>query len=405
MILWMKMAFKKLIVNRYKTVVKVMFLGFLFSLITTISMFKTGSENQMNSIHRNYSGDVTFSAKEDCNLSKTLEYIKTEYGASLDEIIPGITMSLEVSSSSSFVHANCISSTPVLFKKIESSIGWMSYSQQPMAVGFTSLESSLAKSLNVTAGDVVTLKYSGNEEYGMINTIDLIVDGIFIGNNLIYDSSILMSIEDMTTLTMDNIQLNELRLYFSKNFSLIKMREIALNINKQFYKVLKTSSATLDPTGGIMGIYKYYNMLLSFVLGLIIMIFIIILNFSNQNLFFMEFRSRRAELSTLLTYGIKKFNLKLMLFFESLYLFIFAALFSAVLTFVSTRLLGLFYIDSINLSGLLTVMGGPNLTFHPDFRDLMILVILLFCTTIISAARGARAYINLEIREIISTTK
>ncbi len=405
MILWMKMAFKKLQNNRQKTTMKVLFLGSLYALIFTLTMFLAGSDMQMSSIYKKFSGDVQFLDKnEEISIKKVLGFIEDNYSSSLDMVIPGITMDTEVSSSSSYMESNCIGVTEDFNHYVEGSVGWITQGLYPLEAGYVSIEAQLAKSLNVVQGDIITIKYTGTEEFEMINTVDVEVDGIYIGSKLIYENTLLLSLEDMVYLTMEQNYLNRIRLYFNDSVDHMQMREITSAIKKKFSKIVRVESATLDPTGGIMGIFKYYKMLLTFILGLIIIIFIIILNFSNQNIFFMEFRGRKAELSTLLTYGIKPVELKLMLFFESLYLFISSMLFSVFLSSVFINIFKKFEVNSLEMGDIITAIGGPKLLFIFDGNSLLLIGLMLFLITIYSAQKGAGGYIKMEIREIVSTS-
>lgn len=405
MILWMKMAFKKLQNNRKKTMIKVLFLGSLYAIIFTLAMFLAGSEEQMSLIYRKFSGDVKFTDKnEDTSIKEVLDFIDSNFDSKLEVVIPGITMTTEVSSSSSYIDTRCIGVTKDFYKYVNNSVGWISKGLNILEPGYVSIEAQLAKSLNVKKGDILTIKYSGTEEYEMINTVDVEIDGIYIGSKLIYENSLLLSLEDMVYLTMDDNYLNTIRLYFKNDIDLEQMREITSIIKKSFSKIISVESATLDPTGGVMGIFKYYKMLLTFILGLIIIIFIIILNFSNQNIFFMEFRGRKAELSTLLTYGIKRGELKIILFFESLYLFVFSIIYSVLLSFGIVNILKSFEVNSLGMGDIITAIGGPQLIFILNTNNIVFIMVLLLIITIYSAQKGANSYIKMEVREIITTS-
>lgn len=403
MVLWIKMAFKKLINNKRKTVNKVLFFGTIFSIVFSLNMFLHGTQKQMNSANKNSNGDVKFlNKKEKDSLIDTYNYVKDKYGDELEGILPGLTLEADINSSSSYVKGKCIGATEDFYNYISDGLGWIQESKNPLKAGYAILEASLAQTLNVNNGDYITLRYV-EDESGAINTADIEVDGIFTGNKLIYENTIITNIEDLRLLKMEDGAINRLRLYFT-NTNEERMRSVAGNIKKENFRSVKVESATLDPEGGIMGIFSYYKMLIGFILSMIIFIFIIILNFSNQNIFFMEFRSRKAEISTLLTYGIKIREIRLIVLFETLFVFLFSLVISLLLVNGIIGALSFIEMNTMSLSDIITVIGGPKLIFSFNSRDISLLTGILLAIFIYSGQKGAGNYLKMEIKEIITTS-
>lgn len=290
---------------------------------------------------------------------------------------------------------------PVFINYLSRNVNWLEPSKQRLKEGTACMEAVLAGKLGLKTGDYLTIQ--ARTDSGMINTLQVMVDGIFIGSNLIYEDSIFINIKDQNLLFMTDNQVNEVRTYFKQRVGDDAVIAVVKAITHQFFKLAIFTSPRLEPTkDSLFAVFGYYRYISVFVFYLLNLVFLIILYFAVQNMFFMSFRERRQEISTLLTYGMKPSRLLWIAFWESLFIFG-AALISAVfLAALLILLLGNVAISDPNISDLIIVLGGPRLRFALEPATVSLMVGFLMLTTLYSAYKGTKNYLKMEIREIIS---
>lgn len=83
-------------------------------------------------------------------------------------------------------------------------------------------------------------------------------------------------------------------------------------------------------------------------------------------------------------------------------MFGFAFILSVPFSLLITRLVYRFEITDSSLGDLITVIGGPRISFSFNWIAIPALIVLLWIITLISAYKGVHNYLKLEIREIIA---
>jgi ABC-type lipoprotein release transport system permease subunit len=405
----LKWAFKNLVANKRRSLGITGFIAAILIIMIINLLFIDGANTQMRAALRNNKGDLYFWSDQNMDLAS--RYLERHYHDKIEHKIkflcpydgtPNAPVYGRIYSSSEYAEGWIVGTEPAYLKYLDLNVSWPVKYRANLAEGTAVLEDGLAQKLNVKRGDYISFKVKN--EKGMINTLQVMVDGIFVGSNLIFGDIVYINLKDQNLLwlTGKDADYNEMRLYFRPGVTDQDLKTIQGHIMRNYYDLYITSPRIFPFRESAFIIFKYFRYLLIFLFSLLDVVFVIILYFAIQNIFFMAFRRRRAELATLLTYGMKPFRIQLISLWEANLLFAGAFILAIPFSILITQLVHKFQITDSNLAVLITVIGGPRINFSINWIIIPALIIVLWAITLISAYKGAHSYLTMEIREITS---
>lgn len=397
---FLKWAYKNLVANKPRTIGMIIFLAVVITIMMVNLLFLEGTNTQMKASFRNNKGDLYLWAP-DKNVSNVYDYLQ-KYRPKLENRIRFFSKSGQLIGTSGYAEGWVMGTEKPFLKYLNRNVSWREEAHANLREGTTIVEAGLAEKLNVKRGDAITIKVK--TERGMINTLRVVIDGIFIGSNLIYRDVLFINLKDqnISWLTEDNHNCNELKLYFNTDVTNDELAEIQQEL-AQTFPTLSFFSPKLHPEADqVFMTFTYYRYVLLFLFTLLNIVFIVILYFTIQNLFFMSFRERRQELATLLTYGMKSARIKLVVVWEAVMIFIASLALSIPFTLIITAILHSFRISDPSLAELIAAIGGPRLFFTINWEVILATLSFILIVILFSAYKGANTYLKLEIREILS---
>lgn len=395
----LKWAFKNLIANKRRTGGMVGFIALILVIMMVNLLFLDGTSTQMKEALRNSKGDLYLWSKfslstADSNLEAYRDKLKNK--------IRTLAKYSQIYSASGYAEALVLGTEPAYLQYLDRVVSWPQRHREKLKQGSALIENGLAQKLNVKRGDFITIKIKNDS--GMVNTLQVKIDGVFVGSNLLFGDVLYINIKDQNLLWINELdfECNDLKLYFKPGITGKDLRIIEeyLQLN---YPQAHITCPKLNPTAETAyTTFKYYRYLLIFLFILLNAVFIIILYFAVQNVYFIAFRQRRQELATLLTYGMKHFRIKLIGLWESNLIFALALMLSVPLSLLITSAIHQFEITDSSLGELIAVLGGPRINFSFNWLTIPAMVVLVWAMTLIATYRGVNNYLKLEIREIIS---
>jgi ABC-type lipoprotein release transport system permease subunit len=401
-----RLALAKLWINRRRSLAKSLFFALLFSVIFTALLFLAGSDQQMIRSIQLVQGEASCfaSASGDAipDISVMAEDIAREHQGTLRDVQGAFIAGVGLNSDKAMVMATASGVEESFLPYLNQAVAWQGSSVASFSQDGVLLEASLAEALFVKPGDYLTIQWHFATT-GRTNTIYVPINGVFVGSGLLFGKQLFVGLPVMQSLIMENSAINQLRLYFSTQDE-EAIRTTLRAINAKYYDLVSIESVLLDPYGGIFGVYKNYNLLIQFVLWALTIIFFVIIYYSNQNVFFMEYRRRRAELATFLTYGTSPGRMKRIVVWEALVQTLAGVLLSSVLTTALVSLLGQFQINNLAYADLITAIGGPRLLFSFNVQVMSLAGVGLVLLMVLAALKGAGRYLKREIREIIGSS-
>jgi ABC-type lipoprotein release transport system permease subunit len=409
----LRLTWRKLVINRRRNLTIICFFAALASIVMTITCFMAGSDAQMKRSLRQVMGDASLSARSDEDELSDLQLEAKDVFSEGDSVLGFYRAGVQLTSASMIADSVCLGAEAAFFPHFGQSVAWQEISppasesgpraSQGLSIaldpGSVFLEASLAAALGTRTGERVSVRY--RRESGRVNSAEFAVAGVFIGSSLLFKGYCLMSLEDMDGLILEPGSVNEIRVYRAGTDA-AELKAKLRQLNETWYDRVLIQSATLDPEGSVFGIYKYYNLVIGLVLWMLVLIFLVVLHFSNKNVFHMEYRRRRIEISTFLAYGMTRGRVRILVLTEAFFLglgsLVLAGLFSLATCLAASR----FAVTSLSQADLITAMGGPRLTFAVPPGLLVVLSLVMFSIMIASALSGANRYLGLEVREIYS---
>ncbi len=408
----LRLALNKLWINRRRMPGKTMYFSLIFSAIFTNLLFLAGSDSQMLGAIRSIKGDASCQARTSggkiAKIADVAADIRNRYSGRLEDLQAMFITQVQLEGERAMAGALCHGTDASFYNHLEKSVSWrkgaapQEYMSLGIGLGGIFLEASVADAVFAVPGDMITVKYS-QPESGRANSVQLQVKGVFVGSGLLFKGQAFIDIRDMRELILERNAVSELRLYF-ENPDQDAMRTVLRGINADWGETVSMESFTLDPLGGVFGLYKYYNILLLFVLWSLTIIFFVIMNYSNQNVFFMEYRRRRAETATFMTYGMTPGSLRAIVAWEALFQTAAAIALGAALTCAIVALAGRLEVRSLDYADLITAIGGTHITFAFSAKLMLPAVCAMAFIMVYSALKGANRYLKREIREILGTT-
>lgn len=399
-----KWALKNLYLNIGRSTRVFLLIFFFLSIILCNLTLLEGANRQMLDSIRNNQGDFYALSKNPViNLEEAHGLILSEIEGYLDGSVQIFTNFGNVVSSQSYGECTLNGVSGSFLEYLDKNVSWLEPPSGPLQDGKCFLDFNQANSLGLKKNDFLTVQI--NTQNGMINTVSLQVDGIFLGSNLLYNNVLYLSLTDMQNLFLLPGFFNQVKYYLNERKSELNLSALQSSLKKRLYFSSSLVFPILNPHDDLVfSVFVYYRLFLSIVFILMNIVFLIILFFSIQNIYYMDFRARRAEISTLLTYGMKPITLYSIVFFESLIIFVLSYLISALAVFTLTGILGGIYITDPNIADLIIALGGPRLTFRATAGTILAITLIVSILSISSTVFGVRRFLKLQIREIISIT-
>jgi ABC-type lipoprotein release transport system permease subunit len=405
----LKWAFKNLIANRRRTGRIIGFLAVILTIMIVNLLFLDGANTQMKVSLCNNKGDLYFWFWPGSDPNPVFRYLE-HYHTKLDNKIkflspydrnPNLRKYSQIFSAAGYAEGWVLGTEPDYLRFLDRDVSWPVKYRGNLKEGTALIESGLAQKLNVKRGDYITCKIK--TDTGMVNTLQVMVDGIFVGSNLLFGDVIYINRKDQNLLwlTGNKADYNEMRVYFKPTVGDQELQTILRNIMGKFSMYI--ACPRLNPSKeAVFATFKYYRYLLILLFALLNTVFLIILYFAIQNIFFMTFRQRREELSTLLTYGMKPFRIQRIGLWEANLMFGSALILAIPFSVLITQFIHKFEITDSSLAELIIVIGGPRISFSFNWVTVPLLIVVLWVITLISAYKGAHSYLKMEIREITS---
>lgn len=405
----LKWAFKNLIANKRRTGKIIGFMAVILTIMIVNLLFLDGANTQMKASLCNNKGDLYFWFWPGSDSNTVFRYLE-RYHTKLENKIkfftpiegnPNLRKYSQIFSTTGYAEASVLGTEPDYLKFLNRDVSWQVKYQKNLKEGTALIENALAQKLNVRIGDFITLKVKTNT--GMVNTLQVMVDGIFVGSKLLYGDVVYINLKDQNLLwlTGNTAGFNELRLYFKPTVSDRDLRTILQQIMANF-SIYITCPRLYPNKEAVFVTFKYYRYLLIFLFALLNTVFMIILYFAIHNIFFMTFRQRREELATLLTYGMKPFRIQRIGLWEAHLIFGAALVLAGPLSILISQLIHRFEITDSSLAELIIVIGGPRICFSYNAITIPLLIVGLWAITLISAHKGTHGYLKMEVREITS---
>jgi ABC-type lipoprotein release transport system permease subunit len=398
----LRLALGKLAMQGGRSLGKVVFFATVFAVILSCLLFMAGSDQQMLRSIREIKGDATIDARpargEQASLDAMASAIVAGQGAALADSQLLWQGGVQLNTDRAVRTVRCIGAGEGYLAHLSKTVVWRGPAPAGLQGGLV-LEAGVADALFVKAGDIVTVKWL-NSDTGRANSLQLPVTGILIGSGLLFAGQAFTGLSDMRQLVMDDTASNGLRLWYQISDA-GAIRERLRDISGRYGDAVSIDSVTVDPTGGLFGVYKYYNLLLIFLLWSLVVIFFVIMNYSNRNVFFIEYRRRRNELATFLTYGLSPAMLRLVVAWEALVLTAASLAAGCLLTLALTGLASQFEINSVEYADLITAIGGTRPAFALSLGPIAGALAATVLIMVGSAISGANHYLRQEISQII----
>lgn len=395
-----KWASKNLISNKRRSLKKILSIATSLYIVILCCAIINGASSQMEDSIYYSVGDVRVDSRlPEYNLNEINSDLLEQLGEDFT-IFKQFNNTGQISGPGGYSNVYLSGTETDFLPFLSQSIGWEIEPSSSLKRGTVILEANLAESIKAKKGDYITLKIV--DEYDMINTIQLEVDGVFLGNPYLYEEYAILNIEDARELFFNDFGLNRIMAFSNKKFDVKYLRETIDHLSVKYHTKATFSVGDDADDYFVFMVFSYYRTGMITMLSLVILIFIIILYFSLKNIYFIEFRARRQELATLLTFGMKPITINIVIFFETMFSFLLAAIFSYPILFLTGKVLSLFTITGISMQELVTMLGGNKVLLGYDSNNIVILTAVIFVISLIASRRGSAKYLTMNIREFLS---
>jgi len=279
-------------------------------------------------------------------------------------------------------------------------VGWNAPLEKKLERGSIILEAGLAAKADADKGETVSIRIQAED--GFVNANQFEVAGIYMGNPWLHKKKVLLHIDDVRELFINKDAVTTITGFFSGEKKAAELRSLVSPLSVEHSKsALFSTREDMENRTELM-IFGYYRVFLIFIISTIILTFMIIMYFSIQNIYYVEYRNRRRELATLMTFGMKPGTLMGVVFFETLFMFLASGVLSFLIVFAVGEALSLFQITDLSYRQAVALLGGNSIVFHYVPLHLTILSVIVFLITVRSTLRGAGEYVKMHIREINS---
>lgn len=281
---------------------------------------------------------------------------------------------------------------------VAATLDWPVGAPGPLAAGGAWLPVSLASRLGVGPGDRLTLK-TGTDS-AMINTSTVEVTGILAGSELAYGDTVIVDVEDARALFMfDDTHVTFACAFLGGAAESAAALYSELSV-RHFRQVIVESLLLYPEEVSVFAMFQNYRILLLVAFALCLILACAVLILSTRNAFFLYYNARRAELSTLMTFGMGRREVMSMAFVEAIALYFLALAAVVPLCALFDLATGAVSFSGLGWADLVTVFGGPRLVLSWSPASLAPAAAMLLAVVALSAVRGVRTFLDMEIRQV-----
>ncbi|BDC94497.1 FtsX-like permease family protein [Treponema bryantii] len=359
-----------------------------------------GAGNQMLECLNNYQGDIYINSKYTEGDISEVVIDSNNNLSSRSEIYKECTLPVILSSLESYSNALCKGIEKSYFPKFEKTIGWVEKPAEILSRGSCLIDVKTASILKTKVGDYITIQYTADD--GFMNTLRVVISGIYIGNPYLYDNVIFIPYEDSCEIVLNEIA-TDIKIYFESTISDVELHDIAHDFEKKYVKTTNISTRTDFENDNSYLMFSYYRIFLIVVMIFIIMIIAVILFLSIKHMYFMEFRKRRSELSTYLAFGMQPKEILLIVFFETCFFYILSIVLAIIFFNVFKYLLSFVHIKSIAHLDFVSLLGGNTIIINCPVHLMICVICITFFFVLLSSLQGANKYLKMHIKDIISS--
>ncbi|MBP7263268.1 MAG: hypothetical protein KBB32_03775 [Spirochaetia bacterium] len=281
---------------------------------------------------------------------------------------------------------------------LAATVDWPGGGPGRLAGGGAWLPVSLAARLGVGVGDWLTLKTASDAE--LINTVGVEVNGLLSGSELAYGDTVIIDITDARSLYM----LEQDHVSFACAFLApgdANAEALYSRLSVGFFKSVIVESLLLYPEDvSVYDMFQKYRILLVAAFSLCLILACVVLVLSTRNTFFLYYHARRSELATLMTFGMAERSVAFMACVEATALFVLSMAAVVPLCALAHVAAGAVTFSGLGWSDLVTVFGGPRLVLSWSPATLGAATVALLVVVVLSALRGARTFLSMEIRQV-----
>lgn len=405
MFLW-KWAAKNLLNNRRKTLKRILFFAIMSSLLFLSVAFLNGTTVQMKASIRESQSDLFIANRVfEGDISPVLTFLAENYSREMETMIPRVSFSeFTLHLDRYYTDEGVVyGTTPEYIKKISPSLSWLEKEDDLpfLTPGTIILDINLAEQLKAKTGENLIMTYI--TKAGVINTKTFRVAGVFMGNALLYENVAYVNIRDAQELALEEERVNEILVYLKQGVSKPELLSMISTIRKDFLMDVIIEAWELNPEHNLAYyMFKIVRGFVQFIFYLLNLVFLLIIYLSIQDSFYINFRARREELSSLKTFGMKDIKIYFLAFYEGLYLFILGT----TLGYLTARGVTMFLkgVKVINpqYNALMMALGGPNVVFDFKLSSLLFVGGFILFSTLLGVHTGIRNYLKMEVRAVIS---
>lgn len=400
---WVRWAYKNIIMNMKRAGGKIFFISLVLMIVGMGLMFLEGTNLQIKSYLRNTMGDLVSTSRGiETNILPVYDYLNQKYSSLIEASVRTYRTFAEFLGNTVYATGSLIGAEPSFFSYLDSCVSWLEPPEKKLTPGTALIEYYTASKLNLRRGDSFSIRVK--TEDGMINTLQVRVEGIFLGSDLLFEKVIYINISDLEHLLIIGEEYaGEVKTYFRENASDEELIALHRDLVDQFSGLALFQLIRLHPAAAfIYQEFQYYRMIMILLFIVITIVFLFIIYFAVQNSFFISYKARRNEIITLLTYGMKPQEIMKIALWESLLIFCIALFIASVLSWCLGLILQTVIIDNPESADLISIIGGPRLHFSPSLLTLGIFVGIILLITIYAANKGVGVYLRGEIREILT---
>ncbi len=403
-IFYIKWAFKRLIRSRKRSLRIVAFLGISAGILFLFLSFRQGAKDQIDSTIKKVYGDIRVTARGEESLKEVKRYIQNKYGSPLKKSVSQLSLDkCKLTGSGNYRETTITGVDENYFQWLGDSIYWKS-GGPPGSGGKTSkervdavLENSYASKLNLGFGDKLTISYE--TENGEIQELQTRISGVFIGNRFQQSGKLFLPLNRVQDL-MEREEVIDLIKVILKRPTDNKLQRITSEISDRYRMKASISVRKWESKLNYGTVFSSVWALMGSILVLTALAILIVLSLGVYDTFYLDFRSRTEEISTLLTYGIGHGKLYLLTFLEVSLLLILGGGTGFLLALALARTLGNIPLVK-NFSYLFIVLGGPFLEFSLFSREILYGLGLAAISAYTASLLSLRSYLRKDVARIM----
>ncbi len=364
-----------------------------------LGLFK-GTEKQIWRTLRSFEGDVVISSRiKDNDISFLRESLSNcKCASSIKAMVdvfslPGV---LAVGNNS-FSSVTLVGLRGEYFSLLDTAIEWKEGKPGDPEKGEVVLEYDLARRLGLHAGDSVMLQWHAKE--GSINTARLVVRSIFYGNKYEVWNQIYTSMENVQFLTRQE-RVSSIRLYLDTASDEVLDTIVSVVSPYQSKVDLGILSRDARTMSDFAAIFDLFHLFFGLFVWMFLIVLLIVLCFGLQNAVFLRFNERKAEISTLVTYGMSGFRLFEVAFWEMALLLVASLVVGWGFACIMGHIIELIPVIQVS-SEMVVVVGGPRFVVSWGQNEVILVLCFVVGVLLIATALAVRRYLSREVVQMM----